>query len=84
MKYINQPMQGQFFHWVGPDGDIENQGKILRISKTGATIQLFEWFFGLPSTIIKVKPDYLESCNFYSTVEAMDDAYERITKDEDD
>lgn len=73
---IAKPKTGLFFHSIGPDGQIQNQGHLLALTSDGyGRAQLFEWFFGEPSTIIRVTPDYLAACIFYTSAAAMNAAY---------
>ncbi len=66
---------GLFFHWFN-DGQIENQGHLLALNAGGhGTAQLFEWFWGEPSKVIEVTPAYLSACTFYTTCDAMNQAY---------
>ena len=72
----SKPKTGLFFHSIGADGEIENQGHLLELTSNGfGKAQLFEWFFGEPSTIICVTPDYLATCIFYTGASAMNAAY---------
>jgi len=75
---LTKPSKGLFFHWCDDDGAIENQGCLLSIGENGSgTAQLFEWFFGEPSRVIEVSPEYLRACVFYTSAKAMNAAYER-------
>jgi len=68
---------GLFFHWFN-NGRIENQGHLLALNESGrGRAQLFEWFWGEPSKVIEVTPDYLSACVFYTTCDAMNKAYAR-------
>jgi len=76
-ELTTKPRQGMFFHWCNTAGDIEKQGHLLSLGANGhGTAQLFEWFFGEPSTVIEVAPDYLRTCIFYASATAMNAAYE--------
>lgn len=71
--------QGMFFHSFDAEGEIEHQGHLLVLSSKGfGRAQLFEWFWGDPSTVIEVTPDYLRNCIFYASCTAMNAAYERM------
>lgn len=68
---------GLFFHWCD-HGEIEHQGHLLALTKNGyGRAQLFEWFWGEPSQVIEVTPEYLSACVFYTTCDAMNQAYAR-------
>lgn len=70
--------QGMFFHSIDAQGKVKHQGHLLVLSAAGfGRAQLFEWFWGAPSTVIEVTPDYLSACVFYTSAAAMNAAYER-------
>ncbi len=74
-----KPRKGMFFHSLDADGEVENQGHLLALTAKGyGRAQLFEWFFGEPSRVIDVDPDYLRCCIFYTSCAAMNAAYERL------
>lgn len=76
MSRTSNPKTGLFFHWRDESGDIQNQGCLLKLNAAGyGRAQLFEWFFGEPSTVIEVTPDYLRACVFYTSCKAMNAAY---------
>lgn len=71
-----KPKQGMFFHSFDADGEVEHQGHLLALSAKGyGRAQLFEWFWGEPSKVIEVTPDYLRNCVFYASATAMNAAY---------
>lgn len=74
-----KPRKGLFFHsFNGDDGSINHQGHLLALNSKGyGRAQLFEWFWGEPSRVIDVTPDYLRNCVFYADCAAMNAAYER-------
>lgn len=75
---MGEPKQGLFFHSMNDDGTVNHQGHLLVLTAAGfGRAQLFEWFWGEPSTVIQVTPDYLRRCVFYASAAAMNAAYER-------
>lgn len=75
---MDEPKQGMFFHSFDADGRVEHQGCLLVLTAAGfGRAQLFEWFWGEPSTEIEATPDYLRTCIFYASAAAMNAAYER-------
>ena len=73
-----EPKQGMFFHSIDAQGKVKHQGHLLALTAAGfGRAQLFEWFWGEPSTVIEVTPDYLSACVFYTNAAAMNAAYER-------
>ena len=79
---LTKAKQGMFFHSLNDDGTVNHQGCLLALTAAGfGRAQLFEWFWGEPSTVIKVDPDYLCTCVFYASAAAMNIAYERWEAD---
>lgn len=79
-----KPKPGMFFHWCDESGDVENQGQLLTLGADGhGTARMFEWFTGSPSDVIRVTPDYLRNCIFYTSAAAMNAAYDQWEADHD-
>lgn len=78
------PKQGMFFHSFDADGEVAHQGCLLELTPAGyGRVQFFEWFWGQPSKVIEVAPDYLSACIFYTSAAAMNAAYEQWETDHD-
>ena len=80
-----KPKQGMFFHQFDAEGKVNHQGHLLELNSKGhGRAQLFEWFWGDPSDVIEVNPDYLKACVFYPSCSAMNAAYAAIEASEGD
>jgi hypothetical protein len=68
---------GMFFHSFDAGGEIEWQGRILKVNATSVLVELFSWLDGLSTRKQVVPIVSIYGWSYYSTAEEMGIAYDR-------